>query len=240
MKPPRALLALLGAMLMTLTGPPRADAALPVIDVASLGQLAQQINYWRQQITAMSNQLASLQRSYAALTGPRGLQNLLPTPERARNYLPHDMAQIAEVLNNVSADYQNLSRDVRGAMDSRRVLSDAQLARLSAAQRQFIEDGRQAAALLQVMSQSSYQHSSDRFASLQGLIAAIGGANDAKSIAELQSRTAAEQVMLTNDQSKLAALAQMAQATALARAQQQREQIVAGHGDFGSRFQPVL
>lgn len=232
-------LAVVAATILTFTAVPSAEAALPVIDVASLGQLVQQINYWRQQILAMNNQLASLQRSYNAMTGPRGLQNLLPLAERARNYLPHDYAEIVDVLNNVSADYQALSREVRSAIDGRRVLTDAQLGRLSASQRQLVEDGRRAAALLQVMSESAYKTSSNRFASLQPLIGAIGGANDAKAIAELQSRTAAEQAMLTNDQTKLIALAQISQANAQALAQQQREQTIAGHGEFATRFQPV-
>jgi type IV secretion system protein VirB5 len=90
----------------------------------------------------------------------------------------------------------------------------------------------------QAVTRLAYAHSSDRFASLATLIERIGATPDAKAIAELQGRIGAEQAMLTNDGIKLAALAQSASAEAAARDLAVREQVIANHGAFASRFQP--
>jgi type IV secretion system protein VirB5 len=89
------------------------------------------------------------------------------------------------------------------------------------------------------LTQSAYQNTSQRFAALQGLIAMIGAAGDTKAIQDLQSRLNAEQAMLTNEQTKLQALYQVAQADQLVQQQQVREQVILGHGGFSSRFAPT-
>jgi len=73
---------------------------------------------------------------------------------------------------------------------------------------------------------------------LQQLIDRIASAQDPKAIQDLQARIQAEQNMLTNEQTKLQALYQIAKADETSRSQRTREQIVSGHGDFGSRFLP--
>jgi type IV secretion system protein VirB5 len=45
--------------------------------------------------------------------------------------------------------------------------------------------------------------------------------------------------MLQNEQTKLQVLYQLAQSQSAMVAQQAREQIIAGHGSFATRFQPV-
>ena len=56
---------------------------MAVIDVAAIKQLVAQINYWKQQIDAMKKELNQLQQTHAALTGPRGMQALLPLDDRS-------------------------------------------------------------------------------------------------------------------------------------------------------------
>ena len=72
---------------------------MAVIDVAAIRQLVAQVNYWRQQITGMQNQLKQLQQTHAALTGGRGMELLLPTSAAQRNYLPADWAEMLKVLD---------------------------------------------------------------------------------------------------------------------------------------------
>ena len=73
------------------------QAQMAVVDVRAIFELRQQINYWRQQISSMQQELAQLQATHSALTGIRGLQNLLPLSLDARNYLPADWAAIRGV-----------------------------------------------------------------------------------------------------------------------------------------------
>ena len=89
---------------------------IPVIDVAALMQLMQQMQYWIQQIQLMKNQVDQLQQAYAAVTGPRGMENLLAGS--LRNYLPLDWNEMIGVINNANATYSGLAAQVQAVLDS--------------------------------------------------------------------------------------------------------------------------
>ena len=214
---------------------PRA-VGIPVIDVAALTQLLQQMQYWLQQIQLMKNQLDQAQQAYRAVTGPRGMQNLLAGS--LRNYLPPDWNQMIGVLNNASATYNGLAAQVQTAMNANAVLSTGQVAALSARDRQILVKGRQAAALVQVTSQAAYENTSQRFGAIQQLINAIGAAGDAKAIADLQGRISAEQAMLQNEQTKLQVLFQTAQAEQWAQQQRVREESLNAVGRYDAANHP--
>jgi type IV secretion system protein VirB5 len=213
---------------------------MAVIDVAAIRQLVAQVNYWRQQLTGMQNQLAQLQQTHAALTGGRGMEMLLPTNDAQRNYLPADWPEMLKVLDGTSGSYGGLSAAVASTIDTRRVLSDARLASLSEAERESILRARQSASGASVMAQRAFTNAGQRFAALQSLVNAIGNAPDAKAIADLQGRIAAEEAMLGNEQAKLATLYQAAQAEHWLQAGELREAAIAGHGEFDKRFHPQL
>ena len=235
----RYLLAVAAASLLAFApvGTARAQG-IPVIDVASLIQLIQQLQYWVQQIQLMKNQVSQLQQSYTAITGPRGMQNLLAGNQR--NYLPADWNQMLAVLDNTAPAYSGLSAQAQTVMNANAVLSSRDVRALSPSQQQILAQGRKAAALLQVMSRAAYQNTSQRFAALQQLINAIGAAQDAKAIQDLQGRIAAEQAMLQNEQTKLQVLYQSAQADQLAQQQRVREQSLSGVGSYGAAKHPTF
>jgi type IV secretion system protein VirB5 len=188
----------------------------------------------------MQNQLAQLQQTHAALTGGRGMEMLLPTNDAQRNYLPADWPEMLKVLDGTSGSYGGLSAAVASTIDTRRVLSDARLASLSEAERESILRARQSASGASVMAQRAFTNAGQRFAALQSLVNAIGNAPDAKAIADLQGRIAAEEAMLGNEQAKLATLYQAAQAEHWLQAGELREAAIAGHGEFDKRFHPQL
>jgi len=229
-----AVAATLGAVSMP------AHAVYPVIDAAAIKQLVVQINYWKQQITAMKDELSQLQQTHAALTGGRGMELLLPLKDSERNYLPQDWAEMAAVLDGTSATYAGLAGEVAAVMKAHEVLGPAALAGLTPAERDSVLEARRSAAGLAVMTQQAYAEAGARFAELGKLVAAIGGAGDAKAIADLQGRIAAEETMLANEQAKLAVLYQAAEADRWLREQELRELAIAGHGEFASRFRPVM
>jgi len=55
---------------------------------------------------------------------------------------------------------------------------------------------------------------------------------------ELQAAIGAERGLLQNEQTKLQLLHQAARSEQLANRQREREQIIAGQGQFASRFEP--
>jgi type IV secretion system protein VirB5 len=219
---------------------PSAEAALAVIDIAAIRQLVSQIEYWKRQLAAMNNELNQLKATHDALTGPRGMQALLPLAERERNYLPRDWAAVAEVWQGRSVDYGALAAAVDATVAAHAVLDDADLAALGVGARARVLEERRAAAGLRVLTQESYAQAGARFAKLAQLVQAIGGAADAKAIEDLQGRIAAEQAMLANEQAKVLAFAQAADAEAQLRTVRAREQALAGHGQFATRFRPEL
>ena len=233
------MMKLMGRCLITFAvlaaGTSAAHAQVAVIDVASLTQLVSEVQTLEQQLATARSQLASAQSQYQAITGSRGMGQLLAgTP---RNYLPTDWSTLQRALQGAGG-YPALATDLQTALRAAAVLSAQQLSALSPAAGAYLNAERQAVALLQSVSHEALANSSDRFAEVQQLIDAISGALDQKAILELQARIAAEQGMLQNEHTKLQMLNEGMQAQAWANAQQGRELTVAGHGQFDSRFQP--
>lgn len=217
---------------MSISAPAR--AGIPVIDVANLAQAIQQVLAWAQQYQQMVQQYQQLQQSYAAITGGRGMEAVMPITNAARNYLPQDYSELANVMNNTSTTYSGMATQVRGIMSTNAVLSNGQVSGMSGQAQQVINLGRQSAALLETISREAQRNSSQRMASQQQLITAIGGASDDKAIQDLQGRIAAEQAMLTVDQTKLQAMYQLAQAQELQRQQMAREVSIVQTGTAAS------
>jgi type IV secretion system protein VirB5 len=225
--------------------PPHAKAGIPVIDVTAVANLIQQVMYWQQQISAMQKQYDQLKeskdqltRTHNAMTGSRGMEQLLPTSDLARNYLPPSYSELMHTFNGSSASYAGLASQVQSIMQANSILSGTQMEGLSPELRQVVEQGRRSAALLNGMTQNAYQSTSQRFSALQVLIDRIASAQDPKAIQDLQARIQAEQNMLTNEQTKLQSLYQIARAEEAAQQQRTREQVISGHGGFNSRFVP--
>lgn len=220
--------------------PAPARAGMPVIDTANLVQAMQQVVSWGQQLQAMAAHLQQLQHTYQSVTGPRGMQNLLPITLRARNYLPPDYAELMTVINGTSTTYARLAGQVQALIQTNAVLSIGRIATLSPQAQQLLAQGRQTAATLAMLSQQTHANASTHFTALQGLIAALGSTADTKASADLQGRIQSEQVMTQTNQIKTEAMYQTVQAQELARQQAAREFAVASLGDFQSRYQPQM
>jgi type IV secretion system protein VirB5 len=183
------LVALLG-------GIPQAQAQWAVIDVGAIAQLIEQIATLREQLETARDQLDQARRQYDAMTGGRGMENLLR--DQQRNYLPPDWQSLEGALTGASGAYSALSRQLEAAVSANAVLTPGQLAGLSDQERQQLLSARNSAAMFQVTSRRALEVNSARFASQQQLIDAIPGATDAKAAMDLQARIAAEQLMLQN------------------------------------------
>lgn len=220
------------AFLAALAG--EAHAQFAVIDVASVTQLIEQLQTLEQQVSTAQSQLSQAQAEYQAITGARGMEQLLSGT--TRNYLPTDWSALQAVA--ASGAYPALGGSVRAALGALSVLSPAQLATLSPVAAAQLAGQRRDAALLQGVTQQAVAYASSRFGSLQQLIDAIARASDQKAVLDLQARTAAEGNMLQNEGTKVQVMLEAVQADERANAQRARELIIAGHGQFAGRFQP--
>jgi type IV secretion system protein VirB5 len=212
-------------------------AQFAVIDVASVTQLMSQVQTLEQQLATAKADLAQAQASYQSTVGGRGMERLLSAT--LRNYLPVDWNGLQASVQGAAGSYSLLSTDVNGALTRNAVLSPQQLGNISPSIGAQLQLDRQTVALAQAVSHQGLASSSMRFASLQQLIDAITRAGDQKSALDLNARIGAEAGMLQNEQTKLQMLYQSVQAEQWANELRTREQVVAGHGQFGTRFRPT-
>jgi type IV secretion system protein VirB5 len=214
-----------------------ASAGMPVIDVANLAQAIQQVLSWGQQLEGMTQQYRELvqsdqqlQSTYNSLTGPRGMQNLLPVSLANRNYLPVNYSQMSGVINGTSTAYPALSSQVQTSIQSNAILNTQGVNGLSPQAQQFVRQSRQAAATLSMLSQQNQANASSNFSNVQTLISALGATADTKASADLNGRIQSEQVMTQTNQIKTDALYQSVQAQQLQNAQLAREAAVKQQG----------
>jgi type IV secretion system protein VirB5 len=217
---------------------PAARAQWAVVDVGAIAQLIQQLQIMERQLTTSRGQLLSSQQVLQAMSGDRGMENLLSGTQR--NYLPTNWTQLMVVLlGQPTRTYAGLSGSVQNNVAANAVLSPQQLATLSSSDQQQIQAARQLSAMQQAVSQAALANASGRFAAIQTLISAISTAKDQKASLDLQARISAELGMLQNEQTKLQVLSQAMQAQESSLRQQQTERAIAGQGNFSTRFRPT-
>jgi type IV secretion system protein VirB5 len=227
----KSLISILTSLaLLALGGLTPAHAQFAVIDVASIAQLVQQMQELEQQVQTARSQLSQAQAEYAAMTGTRGMQQLLSGTNR--NYLPTGWAQISQTLGGSGGAYPGLSTDLNALIRGNSILTPNQVSVFTPIQQGQLLAARQPPALMQALSRSALANASERFASLDQLIGAIGSAADQKGALDLTARIAAEEAMLQNENTKLQGLYQVAQSQELARRQQVKEQAIADQGSL--------
>ena len=207
-----------------------AHAQWAVVDVGAITQLVRQVTTMRQQLEMARNQLQQARNQYDAMTGARGMERLLSGVDR--NYLPPDWQGIEATINGAGGRYSALANAVQRLVDSNAVLTPAQMSNLSADTRAQLETARQSVALRQATSQQALSVTSDRFDSLNELVAAIPRAQDQKAVLDLQARITAEQTLLQNEQTKILLLSQAAEAAELARRQRAKELAISNIGSL--------
>jgi len=216
-----------------------AVATIPVIDFSALAQLAKQVSAWQQQLSAMQQQLQQLQTTNGAITGNRGLGELLPISAADRNYLPLDWTGLQALYEGTSTSHQSLQTMANEIKQTNTILQATDLARLPQTVHSLLAVERGGIAGNQALMRHAYANQSARFADLQTLVTAIGTTTDLKAINELNARIGAERAMLLNESIKIASLAHIASTDSAARELQRRELVMIGHGSFATRFQPV-
>lgn len=215
---------------------PTSRAQWAVIDVGAIAQLLKEVATLEQQLQTAERMLTNAEQQFQAITGNRGMQNLLAGTNR--NYLPTSWSQLSAAVTQTGGAYGALSAGVQALMIANAALTPQQVAAMSPAEQAQLQAARQSAALLQSTSRQSLDNTSARFTELQQLINAIPSAADQKGALDLQARIQAEQAMLQNENTKMSVLYQTLQAQEWARKQTAREQAVADVGSL--RTLPAL
>jgi type IV secretion system protein VirB5 len=214
--------------LLPFAAPRPAAAQWAVIDVSSIQQQIQQYQEMEKQLANAVQQLERAAQLYASLTGDRGMAQLLSGAQR--NYLPTTWAGVSSAMQG-GAGSGTLGGSIQSIISSNAVLSTQNVSRLSPTEQALLSNSRQVTALLQALTRTAIGTTSSRFTSLQQLINAIPTAKDSKGALDLQARVSSENTMQLNDNSKLQALYQSAQAEQWAAQQRQTEQAIQ---DIGS------
>lgn len=207
-------------------------AGIPVIDSAAIAQDAQN---FAKQMVEMANQLQTLKsqleqqlKQYEALTGDRGMGQLLDG--QTRNYLPDDWQAVTKLLDSPSG-YDSLSNSMQRYLNENKVLSDSEAEKLEPNSKAILEKQRQLYALNRALSEQVYNEASERVALLQQLTDKIGSATDPKAILDLQARIQSEQTQLQNEAAKIQALSQQIVNEENGLKMQMREHIIKSGGD---------
>ena len=224
LKPLRVLLASLA-----LVSVGKANAGIPVIDVANLVNSLQQVIAWGEQYGQMAEQIASLQQQYQqavqqyqSLNGIRGMGSLVNNPA-LRKYLPDDWQSTMNLLSE-PGQYGGLSGSISQIRQASQIasLADSGLSSGSRVGQAFVGAQTQAA-MNRGLGEAGFAAASDRIAAIQTLLDQVNGAPDQKDILDLQARIQAEQAMVQNETVKLALMTQLQQAQRDIQAQQARE-----------------
>ncbi len=176
------------------------DVVTDITPTTIAGWAAEAVS-WESQLQQMKQQFDQLQSTFNSMNGSRGMADLVNNPI-ARQYLP---ANYQEILNN---GYGN-SASIRSAAKLFGI-EDTTLDPASASAKAFESNASQAAINRATM-EDGYSKASQRFADIQVLLDKVNSTPDAKDVADLQARIQAEQVMMQNENIKLAMLGQLAQ-----------------------------
>jgi type IV secretion system protein VirB5 len=218
--------------LFTMGFTPAAHAQWAVIDVAAINQLIQEVTTLQQALSTAQQQLAEAQSAYAAITGNRGMSQLLSGTNW--NYLPSNSSDIQAVLSGTSGPYGSLGSSLQSHVASNAVLTPQQIDSLSSTEASQLTADRTSTAFLQATTDQALATTSARFAQLQELVNAIPTATDEKGVLDLQARIEAQETLLQNDEMKLSVLYQVAASQQQADQERAQEEAIAGIGSFSS------
>lgn len=178
-------------------------SGIPVVDGAAAAQRAQnfvqQMAEMAKQLTEMKAQLDQARKQYQALTGSRGLGDIMNNPA-LRSALPADWQKVYDNIQR--GGYKGLDGTAAAIADAAGMLNKCQ--NLTNAQsKQSCEA--QAVQSAQVKSdlQKAFDAAEQRLKQIEGLMGQINNATDPKAIADLQARIQSEQAKIQNEQTRI-------------------------------------
>ncbi|EFM60100.1 P-type DNA transfer protein VirB5 [Brucella sp. BO2] len=188
-----------------------AHAQLPVTDASSIAQnlahhLEEMVKF-AEQIEQLRLQLQQQRQQLSALTGARGLGDILRDPT-LRSYLPHNWRDLYEAV--MSGGY--LAAAGETAMLLRRSQVYDSCASISDRDQRIACEAKVVKPFQdKVMTSNAYDATDKRLQEIESLMQEINKTEDPKAIAELQGRIESENAMIQNEDTRLRLYQQMAE-----------------------------
>ncbi|APX68114.1 MULTISPECIES: P-type DNA transfer protein VirB5 [unclassified Brucella] len=200
-----------------------AHAQLPVTDAGAITQnLANHIEQmvkFVQQIEQLKRQFEQQKMQLQALTGARGLGDILRDPT-LRSYLPHNWRDLYEA--GMSGGYLAAAGETAILLRKSQVYDPC--ASISNKDQRIACEAKVMKPIQdKVMTSEAYDATDKRLKEIESLMQEINKTGDPKAIAELQGRIDAENAMIQNEDTRLQLYQQMAEAQDKILDQRQRE-----------------
>jgi type IV secretion system protein VirB5 len=184
-------------------------AAWPVTVVADIpGQISQMQNFGQMlkdyatmvdQLETLRQQVEQARQNYESISGTRNLGDIFSDPN-LQQYLPEDWSHIYNSIRNKG--YNGLSGTARGLRDASKVLDICQYYN-DPVERRNCEALAVKSSQDQAFALDAYDKSKERGQQIKSLQSQINQTTDAKGIAELQARIAAEQAAIANEKNSM-------------------------------------
>lgn len=199
----RMLMALLFFGTATFGAPAR--AGIPVIDAANLAQAIQQVIAWVEQANQMATQITSMNDQLTALTGSRGLGDILSNPLLSE-VAPSDLVGTLQGIN--LSGYSGLSTAAKSIRSANKIYNcEAATGEMATICGGLLNANAQA----QANTQAAFDLIKQRISNINSLQGQIRFTADPKAIAEMQARIQIEQAQVAADANQLAVMQAMAQ-----------------------------
>lgn len=204
-----------------------ASAGIPVIDGVSNGmrvaEFAQTVVQWGKEIAEMQAQYEQLVQQYQqmqdthnSMNGSRGMGSLSRS----------DYGYLAGEWQSVMGE-----TDYSAVLDAAQIFGAEQTGlSIDGDAMRVYQDSQRQNALSLSLSEHGYNQVSARFRSLNDLLEKVNGAAELKDIQDLQARIQGEQMLLQNEQNKIALLAQLQSGQREVLDQQSREVAIKAGG----------
>jgi type IV secretion system protein VirB5 len=186
----------LAAVSLLLASGARAQG-IPVFDSSSLAQMVMSVK-------ALGDQLNQLHATYNALSGARGLGDVLYN-RALRQYLPADWMRVYD--GAISGGYTGIS----GTLSAIRAVERG-AGTVDEVQARIVRRSRTTAVTDKAVGLQAFEGASARLGQIEGLMGQINRTRDPKGIQELQARIAVEQAAVQNETTKLQLVAMLQRA----------------------------
>ncbi|HEZ5686808.1 TPA: P-type DNA transfer protein VirB5 [Neisseria meningitidis] len=179
---------------------------IPVFDGASVAQAIKQVENSVQQINQLKSQLQQMKAQYKAITGSRGLGEIL-TNTGLKSALPQDWQKVYDSIKN--GGYKGLDGAARAIADASKLTEKCKAYQDGSERQKSCQTAAVQSAQTELYIKNALDNAEARLVNLKKLATRINGATDPKAIADLTARINIEQAALQNEQTRLQLFARL-------------------------------
>jgi P-type DNA transfer protein virB5 len=179
---------------------------IPVFDGASVAQAIKQVENSVQQINQLKSQLQQMKAQYKAITGSRGLGEIL-TNTGLKSALPQDWQKVYDSIKN--GGYKGLDGAARAIADAAKLTEKCKAYQDGSARQKSCQTAAVQSAQTQSNIEKALENATARLENLNQLTRKINAATDPKAIADLTARINIEQAAIQNEQTRLQLFAKL-------------------------------